>query len=86
MPVSTELDDMRSMLLEAIATTDEELMEKYFAGEEFTPEEIISGLKTGVKSGDICPVYCGIQQTGAAVGIMVENLLQVMPSVADSTY
>ncbi len=86
MPVNTELDDMRSMLLEAIATTDDELMEKYFAGEEFTPDEIITGLATGIKSGEICPVYCGIQQTGDAVGMMVENILKVMPSVADCSY
>ena len=38
MPVSNEADEMRSMLLEAIATADDALMEKYFAGEEFTPE------------------------------------------------
>ena len=61
MPVSTEIDNMRSMLLEAIATTDEALMEKYFAGEEFTKDEMLSGLAAGVKSGDICPVYAGVQ-------------------------
>ncbi len=86
MPVSTELDDMRSMLLEAVASTDEELMEKYFSGEEFTPEELISGLSTGIKSGDICPVYCGVQQTGNAVSIMVDNLMQIMPSPADCKF
>ncbi|MBR7131969.1 MAG: elongation factor G [Clostridia bacterium] len=86
MPVSSELDDMRSMLLEAVASTDEELMEKYFGGEEFTPEEIISGLATGVKNGDICPVYCGVQQTGDAVGMMLDNLLKIMPTAADSKY
>ncbi len=86
MPVSEELDNMRSMLLEAIATTDEELMEKYFAGEEFTPDEIVKGLSVGVKSGDICPVYCGIQQTGDAVSMMVDNILKVMPSAADCKY
>jgi len=86
MPVSTEIDDMRSMLLEAIATADDELMEKYFAGEEFTEEEMLKGLAAGVKSGDICPVYCGVQQTGDAVAMLVDNLLKVMPSVADSKY
>lgn len=86
MPVSTEIDDMRSMLLEAIASADEELMEKYFAGEEFTVEEIIKGLKSGVLSGEICPVYCGIQQTGDAVPMMVDNLLEIMPSAAEVKY
>lgn len=86
MPVSEELDSMRSMLLEAIATTDEGLMEKYFAEEEFTAEEIIGGLSKGVKSGDICPVYCGVQQTGNAIPMMVDNLLRVMPSAEQSEY
>ena len=86
MPVSAEIDEMRNMLLEAIATADEELMEKYFGGEEFTPEEIIKGLAAGVKSGDICPVFCGIQQTGDAVPMMVDILLQIMPCAADCVY
>lgn len=86
MPVSTEIDDMRSMLLEAIATTDEELMEKYFSGEEFTVDEMLSGLATGVKNGDICPVYCGVQQDGDGISLMVDNLVKVMPTAADCKY
>ncbi len=86
MPVSSEIDDMRNMLLEAIASADEELMEKYFAGEEFTKEEIIKGLQAGVKNGDICPVFCGVQQNGDAVGMMVDALAQIMPTAADCEY
>ncbi len=86
MPVSEEIDNMRSMLLEAVATTDEALMEKYFGGEEFTTEEIINGLAIGVKSGDICPVYSGVQQSGNAIPLMVDNILKIMPSVADCAY
>ena len=84
MPVSNEADEMRSMLLEAIATADDALMEKYFGGEEFTPEEIIEGLKKGVAAGEICPVFAGVQQTGAAVPLMVDTLLQILPSAADA--
>ncbi|MBR5222578.1 MAG: elongation factor G [Clostridia bacterium] len=86
LPVSAEIDNMRSMLLEAVATTDEALMEKYFAGEEFTTDEIITGLAAGVKAGDICPVYSGVQQSGNAVPLMVDNLLKIMPAVADCKY
>ena len=86
MPVSKEIDDMRSMLLEAVATADDALMEKYFAGEEFTPAEIKNGLKKGVCTGEICPVYSGVQQTGAAVPMMADNLLEIMPSSQDSSY
>lgn len=86
MPVSSEIDEMRNMLLEAIASADEDLMEKYFAGEEFTNEEIIKGLHSGIVSGDICPVFCGVQQTGDAVAMTVNTLLQIMPTAADSSY
>jgi len=86
MPVSEEIDNMRSMLLEAIATTDEELMEKYFAGEEFTIQEMLHGMSIGIKNGDICPVYSGVQQNGDAVPMMVDNLLKVLPSAADVNY
>ncbi len=86
MPVSSEIENMRNMLLEAIASADEELMEKYFAGEEFTKEEILKGLKSGVKTGDICPVFCGIQQTGDAVGILVDTITEILPAAGDVTY
>lgn len=80
MPVSTEIDQMRDMLLEAVASADENLMEKYFGGEEFTREELINGLKAGIESGDICPVYCGVQQSGDAIPLFVDSILEIMPS------
>ena len=84
MPVSTEIDQMRNMLLEAVASADESLMEKYFGGEEFTSEEIITGLRAGVASGDICPVYCGVQQNGDAIPLFADSIAQIMPSAADA--
>lgn len=85
MPVSEDIDRMRDMLLEAVASADEALMEKYFGGEEFTRDEIINGLKKGISSGDICPVYCGIQQTGEGVPLFVDNLLETFPSAAEAS-
>lgn len=80
MPVSNEVDQMREMLLEAVASADETLMEKYFGGEEFTREELINGLKAGIASGDICPVYCGVQQLGDGIPLFVDSILEIMPS------
>ena len=84
MPVSKDVDSMRDMLLEAIASADETLMEKYFEGQEFTREEMIKGLKEGVLSGDICPVYCGVQQTGEGVPFLIDGILNIFPSAADT--
>ena len=83
MPVSKDIDSMRDMLLEAIASADEALMEKYFDGQEFTREEMIKGLKEGVLSGDICPVYCGVQQTGEGVPFLIDGILNIFPSAGD---
>lgn len=53
------LDGLRTAINEAVAETSEELMEKYFSGEEFTPDELIMGLATGIRRGEIAPVFCG---------------------------
>ena len=59
------LDD-REALNEAIAETDEELMEKYFGGEEFTDEEFSKGLLNGIAEGSIVPVLtcCSLKNEG----------------------
>lgn len=54
-----ELENLREMICEAVAETSEELMEKYFSGEEFTLPEMYEALRTGVAEGDIVPVLCG---------------------------
>ena len=53
---------------EAIAETDEALMEKFFEGEPFTTEEIVQGMAAGVRSGQITPVFCGSAVNSAGVG------------------
>ena len=56
---SGTLDEYRPQMYEAVAGSDEELMEKYFGGEEFTEQEVLSGLAAGTLHGDIIPVLCG---------------------------
>lgn len=65
---------IREMLTEAVAESDEALMEKYFEGEPFTDKEFSEGLRNGVLCGDIVPVICG-SLTG---GIGVHTLLKVI--------
>ena len=56
---------VQAVFTEAVASADEELMEKYFEGEELTPEEKIRGLKSGVADGSIIPVFAlsGLAET-----------------------
>ncbi len=53
------LSKFREILLDAVAETSEELMEKYFAGEEFTQEEISTALRNNVIDGNVVPVMMG---------------------------
>ena len=54
-----DFEDVRNLLLEAVAETSEEAMEKFFNGEDFTEEEIKAGLRKGVLNGDVVPVLVG---------------------------
>ena len=86
LPQTEEITHMRNILLEAVASVDEELMEKYFGGEEFTAEEILTALSTGMANGDICPVFGGINQTGEGVSLMADILAKIAPAAAGHTY
>lgn len=62
----------------------DELFEKYFAGEPFTPEEVIVGVSKGVKSGTITPVFCGDAPADAGHGAQfMDGLCWLAPSAGD---
>ena len=67
---------------EAIAETDEALMEKFFEGEPFTTEEIVAGMAAGVRSGQITPVLCGSAVNLQALDMLVYNLKELLPAPA----
>lgn len=71
---------VQAVFTEAVASADEELMEKYFEGEELTPEEKIRGLKTGVADGSIIPVFAlsGLAET--ACDLLLDFLAEVCPA------
>ena len=74
-----EIDKVRTMIVEAVAETDEALMEKYFAEEEITVQEIEAALKVGVASGEIVPVLCGSTVDGAGVRTLMDNIIRSFP-------
>ncbi|MBU1248201.1 MAG: elongation factor G, partial [Proteobacteria bacterium] len=86
--LSDEIDVMRETMIENIAESDEELMEKYFEEGELTAEEINQGLKSGVMTGDLVPVVVGsgLENKGAAMLLnTVQNLLPSPLEHADWT-
>jgi len=73
----------REGIIEAVAETNEELMEKYFSGESFSDEEILSALKAGVKSGDIAPVFCGSAINHAGVKMLLDAIVDFVPAFSE---
>ena len=78
------LEGLREAIKEAVAETSEELMEKFFEGEEFTPEEIITGVSQGVKDGSICPVFCGDAASTYGIEQFLSTLTWLAPTAADA--
>lgn len=78
-----QISEYKDMIVEAVAQTDETLMEKYFGGEELTSEEIIKGFRQGVVAGDIVPVLCGAALKNMGIQSLMNAVKSFMPSPAD---
>ena len=76
-PLSAEIDEE---LKEAIAMTDDELMEKYFNGDDFSDEEVLRGLKKGIADGGIVPVCSSAFQLGAGLEGLLDLLVPYVPT------
>ena len=74
---------LRDMIMEAIASTDEELMVKYFNEEEFTVDEIKQAIRKGVKDGSIYPVYCGSGQDNIGVRSLMDGIGKYLPAPSE---
>ena len=79
------LEGLRTAINEAVAETSDEMFEKYFSGEEFTPEEIIVGVSQGVKNGTISPVFCGDAQNTFGIDQLLNGIIWLAPSAADKS-
>lgn len=78
------LEGLVAAMSEAVAETDDELMEKFFSGEPFTTEEIVNGLAKGCRSGAITPVFCGSAVNQQGLDMLLYNLKVLLPSPADA--
>ena len=74
------IDQHRAALCENIAELSEDLMERYFAGEEFSDEELIAGIRQGVKDLVLAPVFCGTAATGIGSYALLKGIADYMPS------
>ena len=78
-----QVENLRTALMESVAETSEELMDKYFNGEEFTKEEMLTGLRAGVRDGSLAPVVCGSAFTGVGTMQLLYTILNFAPSPSE---
>ena len=82
MPADDRIEEMKEVFNEAVASADEELMEKFFEGEALTTEEIAKGLKAGIIAGDIYPVYACSGYTTDGVDLLLNGIVSAAPDAA----
>lgn len=73
-------DAIKEVFAEAVASTDDELMEKYFEGEPLTVEDKIKGLSLGVADGSIVPVFALSGLTGEGVDMLLDFIRDCCPA------
>ena len=73
------LEKCRAMLMEAVATTSDELMDKYFEGEEITHMEALNAVHDGIIHGDIVPVFCGAATKLWGIWMLLDMIEESFP-------
>ena len=75
--------ELNNTMVEAVAETSEELMDKFFAGEELSKDEIYSGLRTGILNGEISPVICGSALKNIGLNTLLDMFIKYMANPSD---
>ena len=78
--VQDDVDTARETLMEAVAETNEEFMERYFGGDTFTLDEIIAALNENVSTCGVVPVLCGTGLNCQGVNMMMRRIKRYFPN------
>ncbi|MEX2344938.1 MAG: elongation factor G [Balneolaceae bacterium] len=76
-------DEYHKIMIEAIADHDDELMEKYLMEEEISEEEINNAIRKATLARDITPVLCGTALKNKGVQILLDKVIEYLPSPLD---
>ncbi|MBP6246471.1 MAG: elongation factor G [Trichococcus sp.] len=76
-------EEWRTKLVEAVAETDEALMEKYLDGEEITKEELKKGIRTATCNVEFFPMLCGSAFKNKGVQLLLDAVIDYLPSPLD---
>ncbi|MDU3723774.1 MAG: GTP-binding protein, partial [Clostridium celatum] len=75
-----KIDECKQMIMEAVAETDEELLDKYLNDGELCDDDIYAGLIKGCSQGEIAPVLCGSATKVIGIKSMINSIVQCFPS------
>ncbi len=75
--------ELRNALIEKIAESDDEILEKYFEEGELSNQDIVKGLKAGILSKNIFPVLCGAAAKNVGTQLLMDFIAEYGPSPAD---
>jgi len=78
-----EVNHVYDTIVEVVAETDDELMEKFFDGEEFSHEEFMKGVTSALLNGSAVPLICGSATTGAGIDMLLDVITDYMPAPND---
>ncbi len=81
--LAEEAEQYHNELIEAVAEMDEELMEKFFEGEELTVEEIKGAIRKATIAGEMTPVLCGTSYRNKGVQPLLDAIVEYLPSPID---
>ncbi len=76
-------EEYREKMIEAVAETDDDLMEKYLGGEELTEAEIKAAIRKATIACKMCPVTCGTSYRNKGVQPMLDAVIDYMPAPTD---
>ena len=76
-------NEYREKLVETVAESDEELMEKYFAGEEISFDELKAAIRKMVVNSEIYPVYCGTAYRNKGIQPLLDAVIDFLPNPLD---
>ena len=71
-------------LTETVASTDDDLLERYLGGEQIARDEVIAGMKKGMLAGEIVPLFCGSGELTYGMRALLKKMVELFPSPAES--
>ncbi|SJZ92368.1 elongation factor G [Garciella nitratireducens] len=81
--IKREIQFYRQIIMEAVAQTSEELLEKYLDGKKLTNEEFYNGLRNSIIEGELIPVICGSAILNIGIETLINMLIDFFPSPKD---